>query len=105
MTGTPPLPGETAVRTGNLTAAEALARGSRISDVRYTVAIDLTRGDLEFGCRTAIRFRSAADGSTFLDYAGTVRRIECNGRPLTNSAHDGSRVHMPDRRGETTVYI
>jgi aminopeptidase N len=91
-----------AAHPGTVTASEAAGRAEMVSAVRYTVALDLTRGPESFGCRATIRFHSSG-GSTFLDYAGTLERAECNGAPLRTD-RDG-RVFLPVREGENIVVL
>ncbi|NBH06370.1 aminopeptidase N [Amycolatopsis sp. SID8362] len=89
-----------------LTRAEAAARSAEVSDVRYAVALDLTAGDREFATTTVVRFRArTGEGTVFLDFAGDVESVECNGRELGPDAHEGARVRLAVRPGENTVRV
>jgi aminopeptidase N len=106
MTASPVKPDRAPVQPGNLTRQEAAERAALVSDVRYAVTLDLTCGDAEFAAHTTIRFQvSAANRAVFLDYAGWVERVECNGILLGPQAFDGTRIHLPVRDGQNTVEV
>ncbi|NYI90705.1 aminopeptidase N [Amycolatopsis endophytica] len=89
-----------------LTRDEATARSAEVSDVGYAVDLDLTGGAREFGTTTVVRFRArTGDASVFLDFAGDVRTVECNGRALGPEAYDGARVRLDVRAGANTVRV
>jgi aminopeptidase N len=93
-------------QAGNLLWEEAVARAGLISDVHYSVALDLTSDEPDFGCRTTVRFRASQGGqSTWLDYVGRPERMECNGTQLEPAAFDGTRIHLPVRDGENVVRV
>ncbi|MGW4490152.1 aminopeptidase N [Amycolatopsis sp. NPDC004368] len=87
-----------------LTEAEAAARSAEVFDVRYAVELDLTVGAREFATSTVVRFR-ARGAFVFLDFAGQVESVECNGRELGPDAHEGTRVWLPVCPGENTVRV
>ncbi|MFF0794525.1 aminopeptidase N [Streptomyces spiralis] len=95
-----------AASRGRLTQDEAAARSAEISNVHYAVEIDLTAGEREFATRTVARFRARrGNTSLFLDFAGRVESVKCNGRELGPDAHDGTRVRLDVRPGENTVRV
>jgi len=74
----------------NLTQTEAQARAELISNVHYTVELDLSAGEdmqrEQFPSRTTIDFRSGA-GSTFVDFrAREVKSIHLDGKDITEQA-------------------
>ena len=101
------MPGEgRAVSRNVLTKGEAAARSAEISDVHYAVELDLTVGDRKFATSTVARFQACSgDAFIFLDFAGEVESVECNGRALGPDAHDGTRVRLDVRPGENTVRV
>ncbi|WP_432849203.1 aminopeptidase N [Amycolatopsis sp. CA-161197] len=89
-----------------LTEAEAAARSAEVSDVHYAVALDLTVGAWKFATSTVVRFHArSGDAFVFLDFAGQVESVECNGRELEPGAHEGSRVRLAVRPGANTVRV
>jgi aminopeptidase N len=55
----------------NLTREEAAERAGLLSDLRYDVSLDQTKGPDAYRCEVAIRFRCSSPGaSTFLDFVG-----------------------------------
>lgn len=88
-----------------LTQDEAAARSAEISAVHYAVNLDLTVGDREFATSTVVRFHARTGGPVvFLDFAGDVESVECNGREVPD-AHDGTRVRLAVRPGSNTVRV
>ncbi len=78
-----------------LTQAEAQARGERLSDVSYELALDLTGGAQRYRGEAAIRFRLAGEGGTFLDCrAGAIDSLEIDGAPVVPS-WTGYRLELP----------
>ena len=74
----------------NLTQTEAQSRAELISNVHYTVELDLSAGEdmqrEQFPSRTAIDFRSGA-GSTFVDFrAREVNSVHLDGEDITERA-------------------
>ncbi|GAA3588192.1 aminopeptidase N [Amycolatopsis ultiminotia] len=101
------MPGEGRVASrGKLTEHEAATRAAEVSDVRYDLDLDLTVGERKFATSTVVRFHArSADVVVFLDFAGQVESVECNGRELGPDAQAGSRVRLDVRRGENTVRV
>ncbi|MFE6616802.1 aminopeptidase N [Amycolatopsis sp. NPDC057786] len=98
--------GGRAAAGSSLTRDEAAARSAAIFGVQYTVDLDVTLGEREFATTTVARFQ-ARTGSrpVFLDFAGAVESVECNGRALGPDAHDGTRVRLEVRPGANTVRV
>lgn len=66
-----------------LTRDEAQLRTQLLDVQRYTVDLDLTRGDETFGSRTRIRFTARADGDTFVELKpATLRSATLDGEPI-----------------------
>ncbi|MEO8329366.1 MAG: aminopeptidase N, partial [Candidatus Nanopelagicales bacterium] len=84
------MPGE------NLTRDEARERAALLSVDSYTVALDLTVGDVNFGSTSTTRFRATPGTSTFIDLiAPKVRQVILNGVELDPaSVYDGARVQL-----------
>ncbi|MPZ61249.1 MAG: aminopeptidase N [Propionibacteriales bacterium] len=90
---------------GILTREEAAERAAQVSDLTYQVTLDLP-DDVEYSSDTVIRFQAyGSRRDTFLDYAGTPVRIECNGRRLGPSAFDGTRIVVPVDEGANEVRV
>lgn len=90
----------------SLTQQEAAARSNGISEVHYTVELDLTAGAREFRTSTAAEFRvHGGDVPTFLDFCGQVESVMCNGEELGSDPHDGTRVWLNVRAGKNTVRV
>ncbi|WP_329010398.1 aminopeptidase N [Streptomyces sp. NBC_01601] len=78
-----------------LTRDEAQARAEFLDVHRYTVDLDLTRGDETFGSRTAIRFTARTDGDTFVELKpAELRAVTLDGQPLDPHALDGNRLPL-----------
>jgi aminopeptidase N len=89
-----------------LTRDEAVARSTEVSGIHYAVELDLTVGERAFATSTVLRFHArSGDAFVFLDFAGKVESVECNGRELGPDAQDGSRVRLDVRPGENTVRV
>ncbi|MEU4674995.1 aminopeptidase N [Amycolatopsis sp. NPDC023774] len=89
-----------------LTEHEAAARSAEVFDVHYAVELDLTVGALKFATNTEVRFQArSGDAFAFLDFAGQVESVECNGRELGPDAHEGTRVRLAVRPGGNTVRV
>lgn len=78
----------------NLTRTEAEHRASLISDVHYTIQLDLSGGEKpenkHFRSLTRITFTSG-DGSTFLDLrADSLSRVELDGAALGDFTYDAT---------------
>jgi aminopeptidase N len=80
----------------NLTRDEAEARAALVTDVAYTVHLDLTRGAATFGSRTEVAFTTRTDGTTFLDLtAATVHEVTVDGEPLDLRHVGDTRLTLP----------
>jgi aminopeptidase N len=100
-----PLDGPVTSRS-RLTKVEAAARSTEVCDVHYAVELDLTVGERTFATSTVVRFYArSGDAFVFLDFAGWVESVECNGRELGPDAHEGSRVRLAVRPGANTVRV
>ncbi|MFI7124024.1 aminopeptidase N [Amycolatopsis sp. NPDC049868] len=101
------MPAGSRVAAGSkLTRDEAAARSAAIFGVQYTVDIDVTLGERAFATSTVVRFQAGTgSGPVFLDFAGTVESVECNGRALGPEAQDGTRVRLEVRPGANTVRV
>jgi aminopeptidase N len=95
-----------AAARSTLTQDEAAGRSAEVSDVHYAVDLDLTAGERKFATRTTVHFQArTGDAFVFLDFAGEVESVECNGRELGPDAHDGTRVRLDVRPGANTVRV
>ena len=66
-----------------LTQDEAAARAAHVSNVRYEIALDLTRGAETYRGDTSIHFTFSGEGDTFLDFRGKrIDKFEVNGGDL-----------------------
>lgn len=73
----------------------AQERASRVSDVRYELALDVTRGDTAWGRLTA-RFTLRTPGDVIFDYRGTgLRRVRINGVTLPELESTPHHVRLP----------
>ncbi|MEV6905067.1 aminopeptidase N [Amycolatopsis sp. NPDC051372] len=89
-----------------MTEDEAAARSAEIFDVGYAVELDLTVGARKFATSTVVRFQARSGAAfVFLDFAGQVESVECNGRELGPDAHEGTRVRLAVRPGGNTVRV
>jgi aminopeptidase N len=79
-----------------LTQAEAEARASRINEVSYELALDLTGGAGAYRGDVTIRFQVVEGGQhTFLDFKGkTIERFEVNGQEVAPE-WDGYHLTLP----------
>ncbi|EHR50618.1 aminopeptidase N [Saccharomonospora marina XMU15] len=90
----------------NLTQDEAAARSAEVTDVHYAVDLDLTAAERTFATSTVVRFQAGSGNPcVFLDFAGEVESVVCNGREIGREAHDGTRVRLDVRPGENTVRV
>ncbi|MBK1789406.1 aminopeptidase N [Prauserella cavernicola] len=95
-----------AASRSNLTRDEAAARSAEVFDLHYAVELDLTLGEREFATSTVVHFQARTGTAlVFLDFAGEVESVECNGRELGPDAHDGTRVRLDVRPGANTVRV
>jgi aminopeptidase N len=78
-----------------LTQVEAEARATRVSDVSYQLALELTRGAERYRGDVTIRFRLSGDGDTFLDFrGGKIEALEVDGAAV-EPAWTGYRLALP----------
>ncbi|MGP4000525.1 aminopeptidase N [Streptomyces sp. 8N706] len=78
-----------------LTRDEAQTRARLLDVHRYTVDLDLTRGDELFGSTAVIRFTASAPGDTFVDIKpAAVHRVVLDGQDLDPAALDGNRLPL-----------
>jgi aminopeptidase N len=78
-----------------LTQAEAEARGARVSNCRYELTLDITRGAEGYRGEAAIDFDVTGGGDLFLEYRGkTIERLEVNGREVAPRVAE-SRLTLP----------
>ncbi|MEE1930497.1 aminopeptidase N [Streptomyces sp. TRM 70351] len=78
-----------------LTRGEAQTRAALLDVHRYTIDLDLTRGDDVFGAVTTIRFTARAAGDTFAEVRpAALHRAELDGRALDADAFDGGRLAL-----------
>ncbi|MFY9586923.1 MAG: aminopeptidase N [Actinomycetota bacterium] len=94
--------------TANLTRDEALARARLISEPRYQVALDLTRGDEVFGVDAVVRFRCAEPGAaTFIEFiASAIHEVTLNGAPVDISrAFNGTRIRLEGLAAENELHM
>ncbi|GLC28332.1 M1 family metallopeptidase [Roseisolibacter agri] len=83
-------------------------RAARVRDVRYDLALDVTRPDTATG-RVTVRFVRRGDGDAVLDFRGlALSSVQANGRALPDVRGDGAHVRVPAaalRVGENTVTL
>lgn len=93
----------------NLTRDEARERASVVdpSSVRYTVELDLTRGDSTFGSITTASFAATEGAGTWLDLiAPTVHEVVVNGTALDPAeVYDGARVRLDGLAAQNEVRV
>jgi len=83
----------------NLTRDEARTRAGVVSDVSYTIELDLTAapsGAPTFPSVTTVTFAAEAGASTFADLiADKIREVTLNGRALDpDTVYDGARIQL-----------
>jgi aminopeptidase N len=93
----------------NLTRDEARERASVVdpASVRYTVDLDLTRGDTTFGSTTTASFAATEGSGTWLDLvAPTVHEVVLNGTALDPAeVYDGARVRLDGLAAQNEVTV
>ncbi|PWG59028.1 aminopeptidase N [Bifidobacterium catulorum] len=91
----------------NLTKEEAAERAAVVSNVKYTVDLDLTKGAKTFGSVTTIEFDAKAGASTFLDLiADSVQSVVVNGEPVdVAKAYVDSRIELAGLGARNTVVV
>ena len=90
-----------------LLRTEARERARIISDLTYTVALDLTRGDELFGSDATLTFACSEPGATtFIDLtAPGITLVELNGEQIAPSAFDGHRITLVGLTTENTLRV
>ena len=90
----------------NLTRIEAEERASVVSNVTYTVELDLTRGPKTFVSTSVIEFDAVAGSTTFLDLiADKVDAITLNGRSVDTNVYEDSRIPLAGLAAHNTVTV
>ncbi|GAA4669251.1 aminopeptidase N [Streptomyces chumphonensis] len=78
-----------------LTRDEAQARAALLDVHRYTVDLDVTRGEEVFGATTVIRFTARRAGDTFVELRPhTLHTATLDGAPLPAGAHADGRIAL-----------
>ncbi|MBW1604636.1 aminopeptidase N [Streptomyces sp. JJ66] len=78
-----------------LTRDEAHARAALLDVHRYTIDLDLTRGEEVFGSTTTVRFTTREAGDTFAEVRPvTLHRAELDGQPLPEQAYADGRLAL-----------
>ncbi|MFM7781846.1 MAG: aminopeptidase N, partial [Candidatus Limnocylindrus sp.] len=83
-----------------LTQAEAVARAAAVSNVSYSVRLELTAGSTSFTGRASVRFTlaQAAEGPLFLCFRGqTIQVMRLNGSDVATPAWNGYRLTLDQR--------
>ena len=94
--------------THNLTREEADRRSRLLTVDSYRVAIDLTRGDTEFGSHTTIRFGCHRPGAdTFVEIAADrITSATLNGEPLDTTGFRPDRgLSVPGLAADNTLVV
>ncbi|TDC54633.1 aminopeptidase N [Jiangella ureilytica] len=93
----------------NLTRDEARERASVVdpASVRYTVELDLTRGDTTFGSTTNASFAATEGAGTWLDLvAPAVHEVVLNGTALDPAeVYDGARIRLDGLAAQNEVTV
>ena len=78
-----------------LTQVEAEARAPRVSDVAYTLRLDLTRGASTYRGELTATFRCSGSGPLFLDFTGhRIETLEVNGTEVASPDWSGVRLTL-----------
>ncbi|HEV2027854.1 MAG TPA: aminopeptidase N [Candidatus Dormibacteraeota bacterium] len=87
-----------------MTRREAQERADLITVRQYDVSLDFTTGDQTFGSITTVTFGCRASGSsTFIEFAGSIRRAELNGYALPDL--EGGRLRLDGLAAENSLTI
>ena len=94
----------------NLTRDEARTRAGVVSDVSYTIELDLTAapsGAPTFPSVTTVTFAAEAGASTFADLiADKIREVTLNGRTLDpETVYDGARIQLDGLAGRNELRV
>ncbi|KRV49208.1 aminopeptidase [Wenjunlia vitaminophila] len=90
-----------------LTRTEAEARARLLDVLSYSIDLDLTRGDVVFGCTTSVRFSCTEPGAdTFVEIKPhTLHRAVLNGRELAPSALRDNRLVLEGLAAENELVV
>ncbi|OEJ58473.1 aminopeptidase N [Streptomyces agglomeratus] len=78
-----------------LTRDEAQTRAQLLDIHRYTIELDLTRGEETFDSRTVIHFTARTTGDTFVELKpAALRTVTLDGQPLDPEALAGNRLPL-----------
>ena len=78
-----------------LTESEAAARAARVSQVAYSIALDLVAGEPTYHGDVTISFVATGNGPLFLDFRGkSIERLEANGQRVEPD-WNGYRLILP----------
>lgn len=99
--------GPTGLSPEALLRDEARARKRIVSDLAYTIVLDLTLTDELFGSDTTVTFRcSETSASTFIDLAArSIEKIELNGNAIPASAFTGYRIALNGLKAENALRV
>lgn len=106
MSTTSVLTGQAAARDV-LTESEATERATRVSDVAYTIVLDLVAGQSTYRGDVTITLKARGDGPLFLDFRGkSIETLEVNGRAVEGE-FTGYRLTLPADAvgGDMTIHI
>jgi len=91
----------------DITRAEAAVRATIVSNVRYTVTLDLSIADATYPSRTVVTFDATPGASTWLDHvAPNVRSVTLNGAELNPAeVFDGARIQLANLAATNEVIV
>ncbi|MFV2125078.1 aminopeptidase N [Micromonospora sp. LOL_013] len=90
----------------SLTRVEAAERAEAITVESYTIDLDLTIGDTEFGSTSVIEFRAAPGAATFVEVApAKLTRVRLNDVDLDPAGLDDNRVPLTGLAGRNTLTV
>jgi aminopeptidase N len=92
---------------GNLTRDEARQRAEIVSDLGYTIDLDLTGDDRTFTSDVKLRFNAVEGAETFLDLSAvSVDDLVVNGRAIDPEPYfDRTRLRLPALRATNEVRV
>ncbi|MFY1698722.1 aminopeptidase N [Solwaraspora sp. WMMA2101] len=90
----------------SLTRAEAVERAATITVESYTIDLDLTTGDTEFGSTSVIEFQATPGAATFVEVAPvTLTRVRLNDVDLDPATLDDNRIPLTGLAGHNTLTV
>ncbi|WFE29812.1 aminopeptidase N [Solwaraspora sp. WMMD791] len=90
----------------SLTRAEAVERAATITVESYTIDLDLTTGDTEFGSTSVIEFQATPGAATFVEVAPvTLTRVRLNDVDLDPATLDDKRFPLTGLAGRNTLIV